>query len=487
MSIPDAISSHTRDNVVDKHTVRQLLLLFALTAIVTTLLSYGGIRSPDSEVVFLTADALATEGTFGLTKDIPGLKGFGLPEGRDGKYYSIFGPGQSVFAVPLVKLAHRINETGWYRSFPDLIPVSHYVGNGLVKYVDGLPVGDPGPHALRTIVSSFNVVVCSLCACFFFLLVRMMTNSDLASWLVSILLAFGSLLLPYSGTFFSEPLATLFVVLSLYCLVWNDVHPGVPDRQKYLSLVSSGIFLGLAMTVHISAALYGPFFLAYALYPFLRTERTVQRFLWVAALFSAGIVVFLATLGYYDYVRFGNIFETGRTASAQLQYAAYVAPWRGLYGLLFGSGKGILWFCPAVIAAAVVWRPFHRQYRFLSYTIITAVLFRVFFLACRSDWHGGFCLGPRYLLMTIPLLTLPLGIVVAQWVREENRRKLRYYFVLVFLCVSEQLYFSIGEIFSFLHTTKWNYSLHGVNVFKRDALYLDWDKSPLAYLLDYKR
>jgi hypothetical protein len=243
----------------------------------------------------------------------------------------------------------------------------------------------------------------------------------------------------------------------------------------------------MATTVHISAILYAPFFFAYGLYPYLRKRWSAKEFMIVGAIFSAGIGLFVALLGYYNYVRFGNIFETGRTAVHQLAYALYVAPWRGLYGLVFGSGKGILWYCPSAVIGLFLWRPFHRRFPVLSYTILSSVLFRLVFVASRSDWHGGFSLGPRYLLMAIPLLMLPLGEAIAERTREECKPTPWWLFLLTLACISEQIYFSLGEIFSFLHIMKWEMLSHGINVLADDALYLDWVYSPLLNLLDAKR
>ena len=41
--------------------------------------------------------------------------------------------------------------------------------------------------------------------------------------------------------------------------------------------------------------------------------------------------------------------------------------------------------------------------------MFAAAIFRYAFIAARSDWHGGFSVGPRYLMMVIPFLLLPLA------------------------------------------------------------------------------
>jgi hypothetical protein len=485
------VEEHPKEEDSNDTLGRPLFIRLAAFGLVTTLVyalfSYGGIRSPDSEIVFRTSEALATDGTFALTKELPRLQGFGLPKGEDGRFYSLFGPGESLAAVPLVKLALLIDRTRWYSSDPKRIPISHYVDNGITSFVNGETPEDIRPHALRSIVSVFNIIVGAFCVCCFFLLVRLLTRSDFSSWLTTILFAFGSLAMPYADTFFSEPLATTLVILSLCCLVWNDVSDHQDRHTRIRMLVASGIFLGMATTVHITAILYAPFFYAYAVYPFLRTERTIKEFVTSSFLFSSGVFFFLCLLGYYNFVRFGDILETGRTAAKGIYYATYVAPWQGLYGLLLSSGKGLVWFCPAVVAGIALWRPFHKRHTFLSWTILAAVVFRICYIASRSDWHGGFSLGPRYLVMAVPLLLLPIGTTIVQWATRRSLRSLWLFSMVTLACVAEQLYFSVGEVFSFLHTVKWTYLAHGINVFDNDSIYLDWDKSPLLYLLDARR
>ena len=472
---------------IDQSTFRQISGLCVFTVFVYLLFSYGGVRSPDSEVVFRTAEQLATKGTFGLTSELKGLEEFGLPPGTDGRFYSIFGPGQSIACVPLVKLALLIDKSGWYDHVREFIPVSHYVGDGIIEFVKGTTPADLKPHALRFLVSVFNIVVGSLSVAFFFLLVRLLTGSDFSARWTTILFAFGSLMMPYAGTFFSEPLATLLAILSLYCLVWNDMVDDVPSNRKYFCLLSSGIFLGLATTVHISAILFAPFFFVYAIYPILKTRSPLKNIAISGTAFSIGIAFFLALLGFYNQVRFGNFLETGRTASPHMIYATYVAPWRGLYGLVLGGGKGILWYCPAAVISFFIWRPFHKRNPVLSYTLLGSVIARLVFIACRSDWHGGYSLGPRYMVMALPLLILPYGQAIEDWKEKKTMKGLWLFFFLTLVCICEQIYFSIGEVFSFLHIVNWTFRDHGFNVFLNDALYLNWETSPLLYLLDTKR
>lgn len=459
------------------------------TMIVYTLMGYGGIRSPDSEVVFRTTEALATRGTFAVSEKLSWKK-FGLSVGKDGKRYSLFGPAEAVAAVPLYGIARLINTTRWYEKAPALVPVSHYVGDGVIEYAKGETPTDLEPHALRFVVCLFNPIVSSMCVFFFFLIVRALTQSEVSARLTTILFAFGSLVLPYAGTFFSEPLATLFVLLSLYFLVYNHVSDRTLSRRHTWNLAGSAISLGLATATHVTAILYVPFFCFFAIYSLNdKTAFSVKRVIHFGSLFLLGVGVLLVLLAVYNYARFGSVLETGRTALSGTtpKYGVWVAPWRGLWALLISSGKGLLLFCPAVLLSIVGWKHFHRKHRVLSYVILGSVVLRLVFIASRSDWHGGFCLGPRYMVMLVPLLILPVGELISTCISAGMVQRLWAIGLYTFFCIAQQLYFAMGEIFVFLHIVKWNYSRKGVDVFENNFLYLNWEISPLIHLLQGRR
>ena len=197
----------------------------------------------------------------------------------------------------------------------------------------------------------------------------------------------------------------------------------------------------------------------------------------------------LALLAYYNCMRFNSIFETGRTIDnpSAFGYGIYVAPWQGLWGLLFSGGKGLFVFCPVIILSMIAWPAFHRNHRVLSCTILAAAMLRIVFIASRSDWHGGFSLGPRYLIMLIPFLMLPVGEWITTLLQSRNVKALCAVALASLICIAQQLYFSLGEIFSFFHIIKRNGAYQGVNVFQDDLLYLSWNFSPLRHLLQGKR
>lgn len=440
---------------------RTALLLFGVTLAVYGLTTYGGVRSPDEEVVFLTAEALAHHGTFALASGPEGLPDFGVARGVDGRLYSVFGPLQSIALVPAVWVADVLAD----RVGPE-VPISLYSGDGFVRYMRGERATDPHPHAVRFVASFLDVIVSAVGVVLLWLVARRITDSELASVVVALAYGFGSLAWAYGGTLFTEPLATALALGSLLAALG-------PRRAN---AVTAGVLIGLSVATHVTAILFAPFFLAVTASSPGR-DRGGR-----AVAYALGFGVVAVALGWHDLDRFGSVLETGRFAdpvrAADLAYGEWVAPWRGLYGLTVSAGKGILLYCPIVLLGFVGWPSLHRRSRLLSWTLGGAAVTRLAVIASRSDWHGGFCIGPRLLLMIVPFLLVPL----ACWVAEKPRRAWPVAGA-VSVAAVEQAYLALAEPFRFLHWVRVTATAAGVPVFTGDRLYLDWIYSPLVHLI----
>ncbi len=470
--------------------------LFFLCLFCYVLTAYGGIRSPDGENVFWVAESLATRGSFAVRAQFASWENFMLARGRDGRLYSCFAPAQSVLLAPLVKLAARMNRTGWYEGRP--LPVSFVNAVALKAFVYGTPVGDRLPHALRFLVSFVTAVLTALLMVVFFFFLRRITASSGAAFVVSVLLALATPYWSYSATMFKEPLTVLWVLLAFYCLAANDQRFSA-DRPADWRTVTAGLCAGLAVTAHITALLFVPFLLVYALYPYgtvVSGPGLTPRRIWqggrAAALFIAGFLVSAGMFGYYNYFRFGHILETGRNGKVALsvKYAVWAAPWEGIWGLLVSPGKGLFWFSPLVLAGLLCWRRLHREHRFLSILLAVMIVFRLVIIAARSDWHGGFCLGPRHLLPVLPFLLIPLGYYLARPRRGQTGiRRLRRPGFLLFgwACISQQVYFCLGEPISFYYIWKHYFLARGISIIADSRFYLQGEVTPLLHLLEGKR
>ena len=59
-----------------------------------------------------------------------------------------------------------------------------------------------------------------------------------------------------------------------------------------------------------------------------------------------------------------------------------------------------------------------------AWFILALSLTRWVFMACRSDWHGGWAIGPRYLIPAIPFMLVPLADWLERWPTLSRSRRL---------------------------------------------------------------
>lgn len=467
----------------------QALCLGLVCLVFFFLTHHGGVRAPDEEVVFKVAESLADGRGYELTTDLDQAPGFGAAKGVDGKQYSVYPPGNSVWLAPMVALAREINATGWYEGI--YLPMSYYVDSGLVRLFQGNPVGNPRVHALRFLVTTFNLVTSVLCVLVFWLMARRLTRSGAAAFAASLVFALGTLVWTYSNTIFSESLTTLVALASLHLIMGYDRTLGAPETSSRLFRPAlSGLCLGLAASAHVSAVLFAPFYLLYLIHLFRKKDG------WKASLmpvltWSAGLVGILFLVGLYNHARFGSFFESGRAIS-EFNRVVFYPPWtglfwHGLFGLTVGWGKGLLLFCPVVVLGLLGWPGLLRRHCALALVMAFSVGVRILFFASYYDWHGGFCLGPRYLVPGIPFLVLPLAPWVATRLEKKRFLALYAFALAAWICVAQQFYLALGEIFTFYHMIRFQFIQRAQNIFAGDLLYLHRDLSPLHHLHETDR
>jgi hypothetical protein len=112
--------------------------------------------------------------------------------------------------------------------------------------------------------------------------------------------------------------------------------------------------------------------------------------------FLGGAVPFVLAAMSYNLYRFGNIFEDGHGQDPAIRFDPAS---RGIVGLLFSPGKGLTWYAPMWIPAALLCRNFRLWLPFALSLLFHGML---------HDWTGGTGWGPRFLFPVLPVLFLPL-------------------------------------------------------------------------------
>src|SRR5690606_7465410 len=138
---------------------------------------------------------------------------------------STIGPVESCLAVPLLAIA-SFHERNHHVPDSNYIPISHHLTAddkpARIYFLEDKNTPSTTVHSARFIVSFPSSIIGALAgACLYFILIRL-TKSEIVSLLTTFLVSFGTLFFPYTGTFFSEPLCTLFMIISFLFIIKNE-------------------------------------------------------------------------------------------------------------------------------------------------------------------------------------------------------------------------------------------------------------------------
>ena len=354
------------------------LFLFLLSVYVLTF--SGTLHSSDGQAMFSVSESLVRRGAY----DINQIRWMGLQQGAfgpDGNLYCRKGLGTSLVALPLAWL-------------------------GLVTPVWGM---------IQTTML-LNVVVTALTGTLIFVYVRRLGYSSSTACASALVFGLGTIAWPYAKYFFSEPLTGLCLLAAAYFTLQPGQSQG--QRSTRLLLVLAGFCLGLAIATRFANAALVPIYIIALIIKLLRSAGLTswsqirpQPSLLVTATwrgllsFALPLVMWAAVLAGYNYVRFGNPLTTGYLAEE-----SFSAPWlTGIMGLLVSPGKGLLVFCPVLVAVLPSLPSFIRRHPLHAMLTVLVAAVYVLLYGKWFMWHGGFAWGPRFLLPIVPLLCVALA------------------------------------------------------------------------------
>jgi len=346
----------------------------------------GRIAGSDEVTMFQLARALSTGAVA-----VP--EGATL-QGKEGRFYSKNAAAQAIAALPLVAFGDAASRTA------------------------GMPP-ERRELASRFVASFFNALVASALLAAFFIAARALGASSGGAFAATLMLGFATPLWVYAKSFMAEPLQALGLLLALS----GSARSAAGDRRG-AKLAALGVFIAVsAKLVMLPLAIL-------ALWPLAgrRSDGTPVR---GRALAVAALVAALGGHLIYNLARFGTPFETGygRQAGA----SAWSTPiWVGLYGLLLSSGKGVLWFAPAVW---LVPRGLRRMRslaggdrsglaiaaRRASAAIVAIGAFALLLYSMFEHWAGDGSFGPRYLVPVLPLALLAVAFALTRASRTMKR------------------------------------------------------------------
>jgi hypothetical protein len=400
----------------------------------------GRILFPDDEIVFQTTRALVERQTLaieGIPKRTGELRGradgtFGWAPGPGGERYGFFGHALAIAAVPgflAGKLAATHAPTTWRHALRS----DHYYLHARSQEADWTRLG----------VTLTNVWVTPLAA---WLLLRWLIALGFA-WRaavgVALLFATGTLAWPYSRTFLSEPLSTAMLVGCAWCIAefHGALDRGAPQATRRWSL-GAGAFAAIVCHVHVLNLVALPCLLGYAL-----GGRPSARRAAVPAVAVAAVGVALLLLG--QWLRYGSAFETGRYD----HYSHWIPPAEGLAATLVGPGRSMWLYSPVLLLALPLWPALRRRLPAVAWFVVAICVTRWLLVGARSDWWGGWSIGPRYLVPLVPFAMVPLAIGLERFATLALWRRI-VALAVVGAAVLLEAYLSLHSIFEWmLHLT----------------------------------
>lgn len=363
---------------------RTALALFALLAGIYLISASGHFYAVDEENMFGVTENLVLHQTFALalsTPDQPAL-------------YSVYGPGQSVAAVPLYVLGAGLAR---------LFPASAY------------------SWLTRAIVGCLNAFVTAGIAALIYLAAARLGYSRKAAVGTALLYGLATMAWPHSKTFFAEPLTALLLFGSFAAALADRsarpaaLAPGDAGRSLAPLLVS-GMLAGLAPAVKIQGGLALPFLglwvVGFGVWGGGRAlfARHLRENIRAGVVWSTGVVLPLAVLGFYQWIIYGSPLRSGYGGGLGGVFQHNM--WDGAASLLWSTGKGLLWYAPPVLLLpAGLWLLRRRDWR-VALLCLLLLAAHLLFYGRVIFWHGDGAWGPRYLNIVLPFAVFPLAALL---------------------------------------------------------------------------
>ena len=355
--------------------------IFLATFFLYVLASPGNLPG-DTEVRWSVARQFVRNGGLGI-EDSLNTNYYAV--GLDGKRYCFWGPGQSVLLIPLAA-ASLVLEKAFHVS-PNTADLGAQFAASSILFP---AIGAAAVLALHQLV----------------LLLKFRRRT---AFLSAMALAVGSMFFHSSSICAHEQTqVALLLLLAVMCVVKNQRRP------SFLHAWLAAVCFGIALTFRLTALVaFAPLLMVAALDEAIRSPQKLCTFAkwFLAAILGAG--VFILVLGWFNYSRFGNPFETG--------YALSVARWFGghklfeanpLYSLpamLFSPGKSIFLYNPILLLLPLAFAGFWRRNKALAIGIVLAIAGNFVFYSCFTGWAGDYAWSIRYQVAVMPLLILPLA------------------------------------------------------------------------------
>ncbi len=380
------------------------------------ILMSGHLMSPDEELLFRTAESLATKGHLAIQPiEVDGEgnllvrpdQTFATVPDKDGAFHAQYLPLQPLLAVPLVRLAD-LTAPVFAEWFTGTLP------NTAVH--ERKPPADSWRRGV--VVMLFNPLVAALTALVILRLVTLLTENRRAGFGAALLWAFTTVAWPHSRTWFTEPLAGLFGLLACErILTWFLISPG-PESARRRAVLS--VQIGGTLAAAIWTRMDSPFIALGLGLCMLGTDLFMRRRGARSGVFPFADYAIAGALVAGSFIAL-NVFNAWRFDLPFAPFGGYgdqsegvkfsTDPLVGLHGVLFSPGKGLFYFSPGLLLALWGWTCVPKEKRWVTVIVLLSWLPFTLAMALWQNWDGGWCWGPRHLVQIHAPLMVGTGLL----------------------------------------------------------------------------
>lgn len=249
---------------------------------------------------------------------------------------------------------------------------------------------------------------------FYRLALRLSRGRALESLLAALTFAFGTMFFPYGTTLYEHNIIAVALLASFYLLYRvkeadDSIGQPLSDNKARLYVSLAGFCSGYAAITNYIMVFVVVLLSCYLIFG-VRRKGAWQWFglsvLGPFLLISSYNVACFSTPFTTNYRYENPVFKTGGKAFLDV----FLLPqWDVLPMVLLSPYRGLFISSPALLLGVYGMTKWLRseKLRAEAWLVISILLFFLLFMTMFNGWHGGWAVGPRYLVPALPFLALP--------------------------------------------------------------------------------
>jgi hypothetical protein len=283
----------------------------------------------------------------------------------------------------------------------------------------------------------FLALVSSLAAFFAYKISRLYSGS-IAGLLASLSFSLGTSVWPISTMIFIHGASVFLSVVSVYLILisFGVASTETEPKKKEVRLAIAGLTLGLACFVEYAAAL---FFIPLVVFVLMESRKlsagpkvkaNLTSFS-LPFLFGPALQLICNELAFGNPLMFPEDVKLSGGASLTGQFSLLAIPLHMIFYAV-SPYRGLLFFSPVLVLGVYGLYLMSKREDLKSTSILFLSLFLLIlvFYSSWSDWGGGLAYGPRFLILGLPYLAIPLSFFLTEKTSASSRALFMYLFAI---------------------------------------------------------